>query len=209
MSASGLATGRRLLVLGASGMLAPVCRALVARGDRVVAVARRTGPLELHEEKVARDAAEGRAPDLDSTDPGLPPLQLVAADWTDPEGFLQAVAPRLRGIDGVLAWVHAGGAEAARRVGEALGRRQAAAEAPLDWLDVFGSGAASPDASVPARVEGLPGLRPRRVVLGWAHEAGTSRWLGGDEIAAGVLAAWDSGEPARVVGEVRPWSRRP
>jgi hypothetical protein len=47
------------------------------------------------------------------------------------------------------------------------------------------------------------------VVLGFVVENGKSRWLGGDEISSGVLAAIQSGEPLKVVGTLEPWGAKP
>ena len=55
----------------------------------------------------------------------------------------------------------------------------------------------------------LPRRRMRDVILGYAIEAGVSRWLRHTEISVGVLHALDRPEAVQVIGQIDPWDQRP
>lgn len=177
-------------------MLRGLALALTERGWAVTAVARRPGPLAA----LARAAAGG---------PGrLEPLAADAAAATFPARVDAALAgrpPLTRVVDWALAADD-------HRLAAHLDARAAArpAGSPLDYLRVLGSRAARGDAAARrAAFAPYARLRYREVVLGWVATVDGSRWLEHEEIVAGVLAALDDDAPARVVGRVAPWERRP
>ncbi|MFJ4702027.1 hypothetical protein ACIP5N_28100 [Streptomyces sp. NPDC088768] len=184
-----------VLVVGATRVLRPSVRALVARGTAVTAVARDGRAL-------AKLAAEcGPLVRALAADAGAPGFARALRDAGGHGGFTGALvytpalpAPRakdlLRGTRVLIlpsAWA---APDAARTAPEAAGPSGASAWTPDD---------------LPAETAGS-----RRLVLGWHATPGASRWHTPAEISAAALALLDA--PARtdaVLGEVRPWSARP
>jgi hypothetical protein len=172
-------SSRRVLVVGATGILRPAAVALAVGGDRVVAVAR--GRAELGE---LADATGAAAVAFDATRAELVRELVPAVDAAIvyrpavSDGSLAALAPLVR-RRGVLV-LPSGAADPA-----AVG----------DELDF----AALPPA---------PGPCWRRLLLGWAEDGPEPRWHSPDEVSAAAVHVLDTGEEA-VLGTVRPWARRP
>jgi NAD(P)-dependent dehydrogenase (short-subunit alcohol dehydrogenase family) len=171
------------LVVGGSGMLAGLCRSLVACSDKVSVMARN--------ERRIRAIAPG--------------IEAVVCDYNDGAALADALGV-LDPPDLVVAWIH----------GRAPSARHALAQtvrAEGRFVQVLGS--AHGDPSHPERLaemahaaDGLP-VDYQAVVLGFVVENGRSRWLGNEEISAGVFRAIVSGAPLAIVGTVEPWSARP
>lgn len=178
------------LVIGGTGMLAGVTRALAA-DHRVTLVARRPGR-------------------IDGIDPAV--LAPLAIDYHDERRLLAELSAAIdaRGPFSVaVLWIHGSAATATRAVGQLL----AATCSGCRVFRVLGSASADPagDRSEPdALVDLEPRIMVRDVVLGFVREeAGRSRWLRDDEIASGVLDAIAGDATRTVVGTLEPWSARP
>jgi len=173
----------RVLIVGGSGMLAGLARELCAHADKVSVLARN--------EKRIRVVS-------DTVDP-------IVCDYNDGVALAEALS-LIEAPDLVVAWIH----------GRAPQARRAFAECVLAegrFVQVLGSAHADPAhrerlAEMAKVAEGLP-IDYQAVVLGFAVENGASRWLGNEEISAGVLAAIESEEAVSIVGVVEPWSAKP
>ncbi len=171
------------LVVGGSGMLAGLSRALCESGSRVSVLARN--------EKRIRAIA--------------PAAEALACDYNNSVALSEVLAG-IEPPDLVVAWIH-GRAPHTRRALAACTRDDGR------FLQVLGSAHGDPAhperlAEMAHAAAGLP-LDYQAVVLGFVVEGVTSRWLRHDEISAGVLAAVQSGAPLTVVGTVEPWSAKP
>ena len=159
------------LVVGGTGMLARLTRALAERGHRVTSLSRR-----------------GTLPVDGSSSNSLLQTRVstVALDYRVSAALTEALACAVaeRGpLELAVCWVHTDGPEVPALVAEAL-----APGARL--LQVFGT-RHWPLADVPLHVA------YRQVLLGSVG----GRWLTHDEISTGVLEAIDADHPLRVVGE--------
>lgn len=175
------------LIVGGSGMLAGLCRRLLDHCETLSVL--------------ARNEARVRA-----ISPAVIPLVCNYTDDAAVEAALIADRAAHGAPDLLIAWVH-------RRAPE-LRRRLARAVAPGGrFVQILGSAhgdPARPDrlAAMRALADGLP-IVSQAVVLGFAVEAGGSRWLRNDEISEGVFAALESGAPLAAVGTLTPWPARP
>lgn len=174
------------LVIGGTGMLRPAVHQLLDRGTRVILVSRRPSRATPREEG-----------------PGV--LVPVAAEWQKPEALADSVLAATDGrpVTHVILWVHSPYRSAVisqlyRIVGPRAVVVQVWASARQDPREVRGAEAGT-----------LPGGAIRDVLLGYAREAGASRWLSHAEISAGVLGALDRTESVQVVGQIDPWDERP
>ena len=160
------------LVVGGTGMLAGLTRALAERGHRVTVLSRR-GTLPV-ESSASNSLLQAR-------------LSPVAVDYRVSAAFTEALARAVseRGpIELAVCWVHTDGPEAPALVAGAL-------KPGARLLQVFGT-RIWPLAEVPLHVA------YRQVLLGSVG----GRWLTHDEISTGVLEAIDADHPLRVVGDV-------
>jgi hypothetical protein len=169
------------LVVGGSGMLAGCCRNLLAISETVTVMARSETRIKAIAPCVVPLVCDYSADDAAAALSGLPP-------------------------DLVVAWIH-GRMPAFRRALAARIRPQGC------FVQVLGS--AHGDPSTPERLEEMKAiandlpLRYQAVVLGFAVERRSSRWLTDDEISDGVFAAIQNGAPISFVGTVTPWSAKP
>ena len=172
-----------VLIVGGSGMLAGLARALCEHADRVSILARN--------EKRIRAVSDAVEP--------------VVCDYNDGVALAEALS-LIEAPDLVVAWIHGRAPQARRAFAECL-----AAEGR--FVQVLGSAFADPAhpeslAGMARAVDALP-IDYQAVVLGFVVEKGSSRWLSNDEISAGVLAAIESEQPVSIVGTVEPWSAKP
>jgi hypothetical protein len=175
-----------ILVVGGTGMLAGLVKALAGDGGRLSLLSR-------HASRFV----------------GAANITGYDVDYYDEAAFastLDAVGP----IDLAVAWLHTVKIPAARRLAERIG----ASDRPGRLFQVLGS--ATSDPAHPDRLAtaadvatALPRCRLRQVVLGFQVEGDRSRWLTDAEICGGVLAAVQSDRGYSVVGQVEPWSARP
>ncbi len=185
------------LVVGGTGMLAPVTIQLAERGRTVTVIGRRKSRLA----KLQRAAGEVSHQ-----------LNGVALDYRDGaalESALGAAVAEHGPVDLVVAWVHSVAPDAPLAIARALG---GVAEESLRYIHVLGSAAAdpsAPDAQRREAFEALPGVTYEEVILGFVMDWRSSRWLTNDEISAGVLRVIDDPTPRSIVGVVRPWEARP
>ncbi|MFI9011704.1 hypothetical protein ACIGNX_31155 [Actinosynnema sp. NPDC053489] len=198
-------SGRTALVLGGTGMLKGCADELLARGWHVVLPSRRP---ERALGSAARAALRGRGhvpqggggPERHEGGGGSERRVAVAADWARPAELADRVREVVdRPADLLVAWVHASYRDAVLRAVEPL----LAPGAPV--VEVHDSGAIRPVHGLPGPA--LEGHPTQRVVLGFARQAGRTRWLTHEEAAAGVLEAVHralDGRPPSVheVGEV-------
>lgn len=181
---------RRVLVVGATGILRPAALRLLARGDTVVAVAR--GRMRL----TALEAEGGRR------------VEVVPVDVTRAGAVASAVTPAstlAEPLDAAIVYAPRPPADAFEQV---LGRvtgpvvriltsaqgepRRAEGDEPSAW----------PWARDPRRSGEL------RLLLGWTGPAGAPRWHTPEEVSAAALDVLDRGADA-VLGRLRPWEDRP
>jgi len=182
------------LVVGGSGMLAGLCKALAARGRTVSVVGRTRWKLDK----------------LASAGGGLIHPLIVDYRFADRvPAEVEAAVARHGPIERVVCWTHEEVSTSAPL--------QFGGYASTGFLHVMGSAAADPAA--PSKLQGwrdqfslaYPALPYRAVVLGFVQDAaiGHARWLTHEEISAGVKRALDSNELLSIVGKVEPWSSRP
>lgn len=184
------------LMLGGTGMLAGVSLWLAEQGYSVSVVARGRPGLD----RLARQAgARGGA------------VHPVTVDYREGDvlrsSLLAAITDR-GPAELAVCWIHAAAPEAIWTVADVLGVGGRTAR----LIHVRGSASADPsvpDPAVAARMATLTGLSYEVVALGYAVEAGASRWLTDDEIVAGVVGAIREPAPLTVVGVAEPWSSRP
>lgn len=172
------------LLIGATGMLADAARAVCARTDTAVVIARRAS---------ARPRADATLP--------------IDADWSDEPAFARALdrAARHGPFDLALVWMHPRA--------PALRARLAALMAPdAVFVEVLGSRASRPGGIAEERLEAMrahPRIRYRQVRLGFAIEAGARRWLTHEEISRAAIDALDTDETVIEAGRHEPWEARP
>lgn len=171
--------GPHILVVGGTGMLAGLCKALADDGGRL--------------SLLSRHASEHGGFDC---------------DYNDLEGFTVALAAaqaRNGPVELAVAWFHNARLPSARLLAErtrgrffqVLGSRVADPEHP----ERLGMAAAV--------AEGLPACALRQVVLGFRSNPGGSRWNNNQEISEGVLAAIRGDFVFSVIGQTEPWGKRP
>ncbi len=171
------------LIVGGSGMLAGLCRALCAHSDRVSVMARN--------EKRIRAVA--------------PAVQPCPCDYNDSVALSETLA-QLEPPDLVVAWIHGRAPHARRALAQCV-------RAEGRFVQVLGSAHGDPAhperlKEMEHAAGGLP-IDYAAVVLGFVVENGRSRWLRNDEIVAGVLAAIEAAAPLSIVGPLEPWSAKP
>lgn len=168
-----------ILVVGGTGMLSGLSKALAENGGRLSLVSR-------------------RASEVGGFD----------ADYHDAEAFsaaLAAAVARFGPIDLAVAWFHTLKIPAPRLLAEQVHGRmfQVLGSAVADPAH---PGRLQTAAEVAA---GLADCALRQVVLGFVVDGAGSRWLNNAEISAGVLQAIDSDAVLSIVGQTAPWSARP
>lgn len=174
------------LVIGGTGMLRPAVHQLLKRGMRVLLVSRRPRRAVPHQE-------------------GPGELIPITAEWQKPEALVDAV---LMAIDGhpvthVIVWVHSPYRTAI------ISELDRAVDANTVVVNVWGSASQDPREVRAAEMGTLAGRDTRDLVLGYAREAGASRWLTHAEISDGVLHVLNGTEPVHIVGQIDPWDQRP
>ncbi|QDG51136.1 hypothetical protein FIV42_10430 [Persicimonas caeni] len=178
-----------LLIIGGTGMLAAASKHLVELAHRATLVARGRDGLE-------RIAQSGEA-------------RTLAVDYHHTDTLINELraARREHGpFDLVLLWIHSTAEPTFDAVVDLLGEQVEACRV----FDVRGSASTDPTSEVDRRREyANERVDYRRVVLGYVHEQGVSRWLTHDEICTGVLQAIANGAEEWVVGKVRPRGARP
>lgn len=165
-------------------MLSELCEALAGDGGRLSLLARRA-------------SAWGRAA-ADRFD----------CDYYEEASFaaaLDAAVAASGPVDLAVTWIHTLKIAAPRLVAERTRGRM---------FQVLGSAAADPTRPQVldlgrAVADGLPDCQLRQVVLGFAVEAGRSRWLTDAEMSDGVLDAIRTDRELSVIGQTEPWSLRP
>lgn len=173
------------IILGGTGMLAGVAEHLAADTWRVIAPSRWSGPgWKAHHDSV----------------------HWVRGHWQEPVQLAATVQQHLTSpAELLVAWVHMPHREAVLRAMEPL----LAPGVPV--VEVWGSATTDPTTMLQPPV--LSDHPTHRVVLGYAREVSTVRWLAHTEISTGVLAAVKEalrGAQPRVheVGQLRPWPPR-
>ena len=170
---------RHVLVVGGTGMLSELCRALADDGGRLSLLSRNASALGGFDCDYHDEAAFAAALSAAVARNGPPDL---AVAWFH---TLKIAAPRL------LAQTVRG------RLFQVLGSAVGDPDHPERLARA---------ASV---AEGLPDCALRQVVLGFRLEGGRSRWHAGRDLVAGVLEAIIADRPLSVVGTLEPWSARP
>lgn len=179
-------TSGDVLVIGGTGMLRPAVHELVDRGQTVVVASRRP----------ERAAPPG---------PGQGRFVPVVATWQEPVALVDSIiaATGGRSVTVAVVWVHS-----PYRIAVMHELDRVVAPGAL-VLQVWGSAGEDPRNVRAAELVRLPGRSMRDVILGYAGEAGASRWLTHTEISEGVLGALDLPETDQVIGQLDPWDERP
>jgi NAD(P)-dependent dehydrogenase (short-subunit alcohol dehydrogenase family) len=172
-----------VLIVGGSGMLAGLARALCEHADRVSILARN--------EKRMRAVSDAVEP--------------IVCDYNDGVALAEALS-LIDAPDLVVAWIHGRAPQARRAFAECL-------VAEGRFVQVLGSAHADPAhperlAEMAKAADALP-IDYQSIVLGFVVEKGASRWLSNEEISFGVLSAIESEQPVSIVGTVEPWSAKP
>jgi hypothetical protein len=173
----------RVLVVGGSGMLAGLARALCDHAGKVSVLARN--------EKRIRAIS--------------PAIEPIACDYNDGVALSEALS-QIDAPDLVVAWIHGRAPHARREIAEGVA-------ADGRFVHVLGSAHGEPGHperldDMAKAVQGLP-IDYQTVLLGFAVENGKSRWLTNAEISVGVFAAIESEVAHSVVGTLEPWSAKP
>ena len=172
-----------VLVVGGSGMLAGLARALCGHAAKVSVLARN--------EKRIRAISDV--------------LEPIACDYNDGVALSEALS-QIEAPDLIVVWIHGRAPHARRALAESV-------LAEGRFVQVLGSAHGDPAhrerlVEMEKTVEGLP-IDYQAVVLGFVVEKNKSRWLTNAEICAGILAAIESEAPVSIVGSVEPWSAKP
>lgn len=170
------------LIVGGTGMLSELTKALAGDGGRLSLLSRRAS--------------------------AFPGVEGFDADYQDEAAFrraLDAAIERCGPIDLAVAWFHNLKLPAPRLLAERVSGRM------FQMLGSAVADPSRPDRLDLARAvaAGLSGCAARQVVLGFKVEAGRSRWLTNAEISSGVLEAVRGDRPHAVIGQVEPWSAKP
>ena len=172
---------RRILVVGATGVLRPAALALASSWATVVAWA-------LHPESLAGLVSAARAP-----------VETLAVDYSDGDAVTKTLSAH-GPFDAALLYCPTACADVVTAFADAV-------KGPVVCL--LTSAAAQPVHDAPfelASVDVPQGCR--RLLLGWAEDDGVTRWHTPEEISAAALDVLFTGHE-RLLGVVRPWDRRP
>lgn len=181
------------LVVGGSGMLSELTTTLLTRGGRVSCVGRNARRLA----RIAANADER--------------FLALAVDYRNTVSLaseLQRARTVFGPVSHVIAWIHDPIQPVLQQLLDFIGP----AEQTVDLLMILGSAAADPTrkgADLQQLMLPFPNVAYREVILGFVLHGSSSRWLSHDEIAQGVLRAFDSSERSSTVGVTSPWGRRP
>lgn len=180
-----------VLILGGSGMLRPVVRALLERGNTVIAVARRP---------------HHAAPPNHTPGEFVP----VQGEWSDPEALVASILAVIRHrklpqplVQGAIVWVHSPYREALL----AELHRVLAPDATV--LQLWGSGARDPRDVMEAESSSQGRWRLRHLFLGYRYGPSASRWLTDEEISQATIHTWDTDGKYLHAGQLDPWEHRP
>jgi hypothetical protein len=174
------------LLIGMSGMLAPVARQIVGESQHATLCARGASKFTFGESF------------LDDKVVKLP------LDYTDETHFLDTL--RVRGpVDLAVTWLHP----------EAHSLRDGIADCVIPGgkiIEVMGSASGRPDGFADRRMEAMKsqvGKTYRQVILGFVVEDDSSRWLTHDEICDATLRAYRGFDTRITAGTLEPWEKRP
>lgn len=180
-----------LLLIGTTGMLTSAARQMAeVTQEDVIVLSRRASSFSFD------DAA------LDSR------TYAYDTNWTEGPAFLSTldeIAASHSPVTASLVWMHGRDEPLRAHIANHM-----AEDGTL--VEVLGSAASRPSALGEARVrhmQGLPHVRYRQVLLGFAHEGGQSRWLTHEEICASAIQAFQSEDTVTIAGQVEPWNLRP
>lgn len=173
-----------VLFIGGTGMLLPAVQMLLARGERVLTVAR-------HPERAGSD----------------PLLRSIQGNWAAAASMATAIRkeiPRETLIGKAIFWVHEPYATEVHRALSSLLAEDATV------VHVVGSSRGNPTKDPVPDVYAQPRTY-RRVILGFQGQKGQTRWLTDDEISTGTIGALDhKGEEKEfIVGRIEPWEDHP
>lgn len=174
------------LLIGMSGMLAPVARQIVGESQHATLCARGASTFTFGESF------------LDDKIMKLP------IDYTDETHFLDTL--RIRGpVDLAVTWLHP----------EAHSLRDGIADCVIPGgkiIEIMGSASGKPGGLADQRVEAMKshtGKTYRQVILGFVVENAGSRWLTHEEICEATLRAYRGFETRTVAGTLEPWDKKP
>ncbi len=191
---------RHALVVGGTGMLRGVCLHLASRGAAVSVIARDRQRLDRIGEETG-GAARG-----------------IALDYRGSAGLRLGIEQAIRAhgsIDLAVCWIHSTAPHAPMVVARAV----ASIAQPCRFFHILGGAAAERHSNIlenvgmsreqPLQPDSVEGVLYRRIILGFVVEPAGSRWLSNNEIAGGVIDAFESDREQTIIGVVEPWSARP
>lgn len=170
------------LIIGGTGMLSPALQYLADTSTTVTSIAR-------HPTAVS---------------PNVTP---VSVDYTDPTALKTALTHHAP-YDLALIWIHNSAPSAPDHVAKTLD----AQGSPSRLIHVLGSASADPATwqdGQTTRFTQYAHIHYQRVILGFVAQNGRSRWLTHQEISDGAIRAINSGDEVTIVGQIRPWDKRP
>jgi hypothetical protein len=186
-----------ILVVGGTGLLRPLVKALIEIGNDVSVLATTASGFERLR--------------LDITQMEQQRMHPCIVDYRNLEQLSQAVdlAIKERGaLSTGIAWVHSDAIETDKIIFDDVYNDQP----NFRYFKILGSSVDDPSRnSVDSNIQSQPLLSSnyRRVVLGFILEGETSRWLTNDEISQGIMEAIEKDQPQFTIGVTRPWSLRP
>lgn len=174
------------LLIGTTGMLAPVARQIVGESQHATLCARNASKFSFGESF------------LDDKVMKLP------LDYTDETHFLDTL--RVRGpVDLAVTWIHP----------EAHDLRNGIADCVIPGgkiIEIMGSAAGKTNGFADQRLEAMQAHGDktyRQVILGFVVEDDSSRWLTHDEICDATLRAYRGFDTRTLAGTLEPWEMRP
>jgi len=184
------------LIIGGTGMLAPVCYELAKRGYMLSVLARgREGLISLKERFGANSLS-------------FNPIHVDYRDSTRMRALIETAVVTYGPVELCVSWIHSTAPAATCIVAESVDTGPDICR----YYDLRPSWTGAPDAAPwPREMEIAPMefVDYCGITLGFVIEEAGSRWLRNEDIATGVLAAIDSGEREWTIGTVTPWEARP
>lgn len=121
----------------------------------------------------------------------------VALDYHDTNALIKAVAEN-GPYNGVICWMHS----TANASLKALLQYCSEICSGIPFYQIKGSGHIKDERLKTS--QDMSGVSYRDILLGFKIEHGASRWLTNDEIAEGVIHAFDTGDRRTIIGQVEP-----
>jgi len=183
---------QRVLFIGGTGMLQKACSHLIENKFKLTIVGRNENRLQYFKDNYP-----------------LAEIQLYKVDYTNENSFLTIIQKDVienGNYSTVVCWMHSSGTTALEKLITLLNKSSTA----VKFYHILGSydSRKPADNSILKHID-TKRIDYRKIVLGFVHENGRSRWLSHQEISEGTTAAIESNSKAFVIGQVEPWHLRP